>query len=134
MQHLAHVLSHAEHRVTRELSRVLEDAGCSVEQWRALQLLADGGSHPMSEIAEFALLPAPTLTRLIDRMVADNLAYRKADPQDGRRVLVLITRRGRRLHEQLTRRIEHEAPVFAGGDEVTRLTALLAGLLERLRR
>jgi DNA-binding MarR family transcriptional regulator len=135
IQELAQVLSRAEHRVTRELSRILEGEGCSVEQWRALQLLAGGSSRSMSEIADFTLLPAPTLTRLIDRMVADNLAYRKADPTDGRRVLVLITPRGQRLQERLTQRIgQEQAAVLADTDEaeVVRLTALLAGLLDRL--
>jgi DNA-binding MarR family transcriptional regulator len=129
IQELAQVLSRAEHRVTRELSRILEGEGCSVEQWRALQLLAGGSSRSMSEIADFTLLPAPTLTRLIDRMVADNLAYRKADPTDGCRVLVLITPRGQRLQERLTQRIEQEqAALLADTDEaeVVRLTALLA--------
>jgi DNA-binding MarR family transcriptional regulator len=73
-QRLAQLLSQAERGVTRQLGRVLDEDGCSVEQWRALVLLADGVSHSMSEVAEFALLPAPTITRLIDRMVADNLA------------------------------------------------------------
>jgi hypothetical protein len=83
-QRLAQLLSQAERGVTRQLGRVLDEEGCSVEQWRALVLLADGVSHSMSDVAEFALLPAPTITRLIDRMVADNLAYRTVDPQDRR--------------------------------------------------
>ena len=136
IQRLAHVLSQAEHRVTRQLGQLLEDDGCSIEQWRALELLADGTSHRMSELAAFTLLPAPTLTRLVDRMVSDNLAYRKADPQDGRRVLVLITPRGRRLHEHLTERIEREqGGAFSDADTgvVVRVTALLVELLARLR-
>jgi DNA-binding MarR family transcriptional regulator len=141
IQQLAHVLSHAERRVTRELGRLLEGDGCSVEQWRALELLADGRSHSMSELAAFTLLPAPTLTRLVDRMVVGNLAYRKADPQDGRRVLVRITARGRGLHERLTERVEQEqAALFAEDADgeaartVAQLTALLGELLRGLPR
>jgi DNA-binding MarR family transcriptional regulator len=136
MQRLAQVLSQAEHGVTRRLGRVLDEEGCSVEQWRALVLLADGVSHSMSEVAEFALLPAPTLTRLIDRMVADNLAYRTADPQDRRRVLVHITPRGRALQKRLAGRIERsQAAILAEADpdDVARLAVLLADLADRLR-
>ena len=79
-----------------------------MEQWRALVLLADGAGHTMSEIAEFALLPSPSNTRLIDRMVADNLVYRKADMRDRRRVLVHVTARGRTLHRHLDRRVERD--------------------------
>jgi DNA-binding MarR family transcriptional regulator len=136
MQRLAHLLSQAEYGVTRGLARVLEEGDCSVEQWRALELLADGVGHSMSEVAEFALLPAPTLTRLVDRMVADNLAYRTADPQDRRRVLVHITRRGRALQKRLAGRIESSrAAILAEADpgDVAQLALLLTDLTNRLR-
>jgi DNA-binding MarR family transcriptional regulator len=136
MQRLAHLLSQAEYGVTRGLARVLEEEDCSVEQWRALVLRADGVSHSMSEVAEFALLAAPTLTRLVDRMVADNLAYRTADPQDRRRVLVHITRRGRALQKRLAGRIESSrAAILAEADpgDVAQLALLLTDLTNRLR-
>jgi DNA-binding MarR family transcriptional regulator len=136
MPRLAQLLSQTERGVTRQLGKVLEEEHCTVEQWRTLMLLADGVSHPMSEIAEFALLPAPTLTRLIDRMVADNLAYRKADPRDRRRVLVHITSRGRALQRRLAGRIErNQATILADADadDVAKLAALLTDLTHRLR-
>ncbi len=135
MQRLAQLLSQAEHRLTRELSRVLEEGGSTVEEWRTLALLVDGGGHPMSEIAEFALLPAPTITRLIDRMVSANLAYRTADPRDRRRVLVRITPQGRDLHDRLRSRIEARQDAVlarAETDDVAQLAALLTQLLDRL--
>jgi DNA-binding MarR family transcriptional regulator len=136
VQRLAQLLSQAEHGVTRQLARVLEEEDSTVEQWRALVLLADGISHSMSEVAEFALLPAPTLTRLIDRMVADNLAYRTADPEDRRRVLVHITPRGTTLQKRLAARIEgSQAAILAEADpeDVAQLAALLTDLAARLR-
>ena len=136
MQRLAQLLSQAERGVTRQLRRVLEDEGCTVEQWRALVLLADGATHSMSELAEFALLPAPTLTRLIDKMVAENLAYRKADPGDGRRVLVHIGPRGRAVQERLAERIESKRDaILAEADvaQVAQLAALLTNLVDRSR-
>jgi DNA-binding MarR family transcriptional regulator len=133
VEHLAHLLSRAEFQLTRELSRVLADGGSAVESWRVLRLLADGVSHPMSEIAEFALLPAPTLTRVIDRMVAENLAYRKADPRDRRRVLIHITARGRVKHEELGRRVAAVMQADADAAETAQLTALLGRLVNRLR-
>jgi len=136
VQRLAQLLSQAEHDVTRQIARVLEEEDSTVEQWRALVLLADGISHSMSEVAEFALLPAPTLTRLIDRMVADNLAYRTADPEDRRRVLVHITPRGTTLQKRLAERIESsQAAILAEADpeDVAQLAALLTDLAARLR-
>jgi DNA-binding MarR family transcriptional regulator len=133
MQRLVQLLSQAERGVIRQLGRVLEEEGCTVEQWRALVLLADGTTHSMSEIGEFALLPAPTLTRLIDRMVAENLAYRKADSLDRRRVLVHISRRGQAVHDRLAERIERKRDVILAADavQVAQLAALLTNLVDR---
>lgn len=136
LQHLAQLLSQAERRVTRRLGRVLDDEGCTVGEWRTLVLLADGATHSMSEIAEFALLPAPSLTRLIDRMVAENLAYRKVDPEDRRRVLIHISSRGQAVQKRLAERIEAKRDVIlaeADVPEVAQLAALLTNLIGRPR-
>jgi DNA-binding MarR family transcriptional regulator len=129
---LAQLLSRAEHALRRRVATVLDLEGCSVEQWRALTLLADGHSRTMSEIAEFALLPAPSLTRLVDRMVADNLVYRRADPADRRRVLVRITPRGAELYRQLLAQLSGDE-VFADiGADVAQLADLLNAVIARL--
>ena len=136
MQELAQALSRAERSVTRQLGCAVEAEGCTVEQWRILLLLADGHGHPMSEIAEFALIPAPSLTRLIDRMVTDGLVHRRADERDRRRVRVHLTRRGRALHRRLGERLEREQHALLAGAEpveVQRLLSLLGGLVDRLR-
>lgn len=134
LQLLAQQLSEAERCVTRQLASVLEREGCTVGQWRALVLLADGAGHTMSQLAEFALLPAPSLTRLIDRMVAENLVYRTADPHDRRRVLVHVTSRGRAMHRRLARSVAREQDaILADADDLDQLAELLADLVDRLR-
>jgi DNA-binding MarR family transcriptional regulator len=136
VQQFDQLLSQAQRYVARELTRILKDEGSTVEEWRTLALLADGSSHSMTEIAEFAMLPAPTLTRLIDRMVADNLLYRKVDPRDRRRVLVQISARGRSLHEHLAERVERDRLSIVGdadGRHIANLVDLLAGLADRPR-
>src|SRR4051794_21566372 len=65
---LAHLLGHAERRLNRRLTALLAEEGCSIEQWRVMSLTADGTGHPMTEIADHALMPAPSLTKLVDRM------------------------------------------------------------------
>ena len=55
----------------------------------------------MSEIAEFMLMPPPSTTKLIDRLVSANLVYRRVDPTDRRRVLVFLAARGRAAHRRL---------------------------------
>ena len=129
-------LSDAERRVTRRLAQVLAHHACTVERWRALALLAGDESHDRSELAEFTQLPPASVTRLVDALVADNLAHRKADPRDRRRVLVHITRRGLALQRTLSERIEAESATIRGdADEhdVGDLLESLAVLRARLR-
>ena len=118
---LVHLLSRAEHLAARALASALEAAaeGSSVEQWRVLNLLADEHGHTMTELADHALLPAPTATKLTDRLVADNLVYRHPDPTDRRRVLVHLTERGQELHARLASALDRmQAALFEeiGGD------------------
>jgi DNA-binding MarR family transcriptional regulator len=91
----------------------------------------------MTEIADFAMLPAPTLTKLMDRMVSEGLVYRRADEVDRRRVLAYLAEGGRALYERAAVLVSFaEAEVGArlgdGGDLarwLTRLTEALASPL-----
>jgi DNA-binding MarR family transcriptional regulator len=133
---LAHLLSQAERRVTARLSAVLELEGLTLAQWRVLSLLADGAGHPMTEAAEFAMVPAPTLTKVVDRMVSSNLVYRRPDLRDRRRVLIYSTARGRRLHQRLSRDLgpaERVLRDIADEQDAAELSRLLQGVLKRLR-
>ena len=128
---VAAALVRAERMVTARLSEVLHLHSCSVEAWRAVQLLADGQSRSMAQLAEAALIPGPSLTRLVDKLVADNFVYRLVDENDRRRVLVYLTERGRTLHQRVSAQVEEEREAILGGLSATdaeRLTALLARL------
>jgi DNA-binding MarR family transcriptional regulator len=129
-------LGDAERRITRRLAQVLADHACTVERWRALAVLSGDRSHDMSELAEFTQLPPASVTRLVDALVADNLAHRKADPRDRRRVLVHITGRGLALQRELSDRIAAESDTILGDaddGDVADLLEALAALRARLR-
>lgn len=132
---LTHLLSRAERQWVRRLAGVLAEEGCSVERWRVLSLVADGRGHPMTEIADHALMPAPSLTKLVDRMAADNLVYRRADAHDRRRVLIHLSARGSILHQRAAHRVESDQARLLeaiGSDddgELARLLGRLTGIL-----
>ena len=117
---VAGLLSRADRSVRARLSRLLAVEGSSLDDWRVLSLLQAGGQS-MTAIAEATLLPPPTLTKRIDRLVSGNLVHRRADEADRRRVLVLLTPRGQALHDRL-------APVVA--EEQAQLTAVVAEHVE----
>lgn len=97
-------------QVDRALAAAVEPAtsaeGVSREGWRVLLHLARGNGCSMGEIAEHAELAAPTATRVVDRLVADTLAYRRNDPEDRRRVLVHLAPRGREVVRRITGQLE----------------------------
>lgn len=129
---LAHLLTALEQEVSSRLASILNPEGCTVEQWRVLCLLADGQGHTMSEVARFAQVPAPTLTKLVDRLVAENLVYRRVDSEDRRRVRVFLTRRGDRLYSRLSELAQIEFRTVAGPETTDQLVELLGRLRGQL--
>jgi DNA-binding MarR family transcriptional regulator len=132
---LPRVLTLVERGVAARVAAALKEAGATVEEWRVTSLLADGDGHTMSEIAEFALLPAPTLTKVVDRLVSAGLVYRRVDDADRRRVLVFLSGNGRAALDRLTAAIEDEwrrVQDAVGKEELALLRVLLARMSERL--
>lgn len=115
-----------------EVGRALA-GGPTLEQWRVLDLLADGEGHTMTEVAGHVLVPAPTLTKIVDRLVESAMVYRRPDETDRRRVLVFLSTHGREVHAKLApavARAEDDAVATLGVAERTDLIAML----ERLTR
>ncbi|MDD7939463.1 MarR family winged helix-turn-helix transcriptional regulator [Actinomycetospora lutea] len=90
------LLSLVERTLTARLEEALRGCGSSLDQWRILRLLAERGGCPMNVVADHVLLLAPKLSKLVDRMVSANLVLRRRDLEDRRRVLIVVSARGRR--------------------------------------
>jgi DNA-binding MarR family transcriptional regulator len=87
----------------------------------------------MSDIARHVMLPAATLTRVIDRLVEVNLVYRRGDLGDRRRVLVFVSPRGRSLYRKLAGTVDREEAALMAGirdDDAATLGDLLKRLAE----
>ena len=135
--HLSYLLSEAERELNRQLAAGLAAEGVSVEQWRILRALSDGHGHSMTDLAEAVLMPHPTLTKAVDRLVDDAVVYRRQDTADRRRVAVYLSHLGRELVARLDRRAaEHHADVAAafGADRTERLMRELAALAAAYKR
>lgn len=134
-QEMLHLLSRAERLAVRRVRSVLDEFDCSVEAWRVLDLLSDGQGHNMTALAEHAFLPAPSLTKLIDQLVDQNLVFRRVDPTDRRRVLAHLTPRGAERWQLLAREVRADwaelDPLLTEGDGAGERLELL---LDRLAR
>jgi DNA-binding MarR family transcriptional regulator len=129
--HLSYLLSEVERQINRQLAAGLAAEGVSVEQWRILRALAGGRGHSMTDLAEAVLMPHPTLTKAVDRLVDNAVIYRRQDTTDRRRVAVYLSDLGRDLVARLDRRAaEHHAEVAAafGAERTERLMRELEAL------
>ncbi len=127
---LGRLLAQAERLLARRTEAALAGHGLTVDQWRVLDLLSDGEGHTMSEIVAAIVVPGPTLTKIVDRLVDAAAVYRLVDARDRRRVLALLSESGHDLHARV-------APGVAAAEEAALATLgpdapVLLDLLSRL--
>jgi len=83
-------------RLARHLEVALAQLDLSPSQYRILMFL-DEGSVPASALAERSAITPPSVTTVVDGLVARGLVARRHDEGDRRRVGHAITPKGRRL-------------------------------------
>lgn len=98
---LRRALRELEAEVARTMRINLDPAGLTVDEWAVLDLLADGQGHPMADVVAAVGLPAPSVTRLVDRLVGNALLHRAVAPHDRRKVLVVLAPAGRELYDRV---------------------------------
>ena len=87
-------------RVFGLLRRVLPVDELSLTAASTLHRLELGGARRLTELAGLEGVTQPAMTQLVSRLERAGLAGRRADPQDGRVVLVEITDRGREVMQR----------------------------------
>lgn len=133
--YLLYLLARTSHVISAEFHERLRRRGVSVPVWRVLaSLMGSAAGETVTGLADLCLLQQPTMTKLLDRMVRDDLVERMADARDRRVVRVRLTAAGTALVEQLAAAAKaHEAEVLARHPEAAAVPvkALLRAMLER---
>jgi DNA-binding MarR family transcriptional regulator len=89
----------------------------SVSEAQALTVLLDGPAAP-SQLADRLALARSTVSRLLESLDAQGWIERQPDPVDGRSSMVVLTKTGRRMSEQvLTARRRRLAVLLANIDD-----------------
>ena len=101
-------------------------------QWAALAKLQETGPCSQNQLGRLTAMDVATIKGVIDRLTARGLTETSPDPEDGRRLLVSLTKGGQQLAEKaapnaLAISRETLAPLDAKEREV------LMGLLSKLR-
>lgn len=135
--YLPYLLARASHLLSAQFHDQLADTGISVPAWRVLGTLSDHVSLSIGDLADIVLLKQPTLSKILDRMLADGLVTRTPAADDRRRVNVAITDKGRaRITGLLQRAKRHEAEALKGygAADIAHLKAMLRTLIGRLAK
>jgi MarR family transcriptional regulator, lower aerobic nicotinate degradation pathway regulator len=69
-------------------------------QWAALAKLNETGPCSQNQLGRLTAMDVATIKGVIDRLTARGLTETSADPDDGRRLLVSLTRTGQQLAEK----------------------------------
>src|SRR6266487_6131059 len=87
---------HASGVLETRVESKLSDVGLSIAKLAALHVLAGAGeSLPLGQLAERLSCVKSNVTQLVDRLEADGLVSRAADPADRRSWLAVLTDKGR---------------------------------------
>jgi len=107
-------------------------ADLTTAQWAALSKLAETGRCSQNQLGRLTAMDVATIKGVIDRLTARGLTETSADPEDGRRLRVSLTRAGQQMVEKVASNAlaisrETLAPLDPREREI------LVALLDRLR-
>ena len=106
--YISYSLAIAHRTVHTSLTRRLKQFGVQVEAWRVMEILENEEKLTMGDLAELVLMNPPTLTKLVDRMVADGLVHRQIATSDHRQINLGITALGRKRINQVREEARQE--------------------------
>ena len=85
-----------------QIGFILRDIGINLTptQWAALAKLNETGPCSQNQLGRLTAMDVATIKGVIDRLTARGLTETSPDPEDGRRLLVSLTRAGQQLAEK----------------------------------
>ena len=132
-QHAGFLLAQLGRAVTRQYRCALSPIGLKPRETQALLRLRADGAMSQQTLGATLDIDASNLVALLNDLEADSLISRRRDPEDRRRHVVEVSRRGTKLLDEVESAAgEVEDQFFAALDEDER--AALQGLLARVAR
>lgn len=131
--YLGYLLGQANHALFKDFDAQVREAGLGSLEWRVLAVLDGESPMHVGALAHEVLSQQPTVTKLLQRLLAQGWVTLQDDPADQRRTLVAITPAGQRKVAPLLRRARaHEAQVLGelSAAEVQRLKNQLRRLAQ----
>jgi len=125
-------LIHVGRALEARLEKALADIGLSFAKHGVLRLLVEAGEPlPLGDLAARQCCVRSNMTQLVDRLEAEGLVKRVADPDDRRVIRAALTPEGERRAAAGTREIERVRREFAASlpeEDRATLDRLLAAI------
>ncbi|MFA7160644.1 MAG: MarR family transcriptional regulator [Kiritimatiellia bacterium] len=120
-------------KLRTEMLRRLKPFGVTPEQWLVLDCLAEQDGVSQRELAGRTFKDNPTTTRILDKLMALGLIRRDDNNTDRRAYFIVITDKGRDLHDRILPIAEEMNEDACRGISVVNKTRLFA-LMNHLQK
>ena len=115
MRNFGFLLKDVSRRYVLRFEQRAHEISLTLPQCRVLVRLEKNGGVSQARLAELADVEPMTMVRILDRMEADGLLERRADPADRRARCLYLTRKAKPLLDKIWRWAElTRAETFAG--------------------
>ncbi|MBV7397126.1 homoprotocatechuate degradation operon regulator HpaR [Mameliella sediminis] len=128
-------LLRAREAVMERFRPMLREIDITEQQWRVLRVIQEANEIDATQLARAACVLAPSLSRILKALEAQDLIAQQRDKNDRRRTLVRMTEKGETLlHEagQVSAKIYAEIEQRLGADRIADLLDALDQLTKDL--
>jgi DNA-binding MarR family transcriptional regulator len=119
------------------LERRIKPMGIDIPRWRAMMSLYEDQYLSVSEIADFSAQKLNTTTKVVQRMMQDELVSTRVRPTDGRVTEVCLTEKGERMRKlafvEAQAIFDHTFGNYSG-DDLARLNSGLSEIHALLKK
>jgi DNA-binding MarR family transcriptional regulator len=98
---LPYLMNRLVSRLNQNLGERLRRRGYSFQEWRILAVLAVHDGITLSQLADATVIPQPTVSRLVARLVRRGFLRRRPGARDARFIEAWITPEGRAAYRKM---------------------------------
>lgn len=123
-QSIGRLISVTSRKLQPLLEQRVRDQGVSYGTFYFLRALWEEDRLSQGELASRVRTSAPTTMAALDKLRRDGLVSIRDDPRDGRRLIVALTAKGRRMEDILLPRLERLNQALLRGLSTSQVAAL----------
>jgi DNA-binding MarR family transcriptional regulator len=98
---LPYLLNRLVATLNQNLGEELRRKGYTFQEWRILAVLAAHDGITLSQLAEAAVIPQPTVSRLVAQLARRGFLHRRPGARDGRLIEIRLTSAGRAAYNRM---------------------------------